>query len=238
MKQTTLALALACITLVNTFGQQSTFGTLAGKPVDVKTGSGTVLTQLPMAPPKTNGDVYLHSDWMLASLSLVGETEVLEALPIRLDLQTNSFEIQYQGEVKMLPGVRVSHFILHWNDGRKEKYVNGKNYRLNNEPVGGFLKIVEDGKWMLLVQKQLKVLEASYNPALDVGKKDNEYVKDDTSFLSKNNTLYEVELPAKKFCKQFLGHEKTISQFIKEERINLRKGADLIKMLAFLDYNI
>src|SRR3546814_3083468 len=58
--------------------------------------------------------------------------------------------------VKVLSGARVSQFTLHRNDGRYEKYVNGKSFELNNEPIGGFLHVLDSGKWILLVKKDLK----------------------------------------------------------------------------------
>lgn len=230
--------ALLCITLANAYGQQSVMGNIPGKLIDVKTGSNAVVTQLAMAPPTTNGDVYLHSDWALANITLSDEKTQLTGYPVKLDLKTNNLEIRYDNQVKLLPARRIREFVLLRNNGVREKFVNASKYVLNESPIEGFLHVVDTGKWALLKKTDLKMIESSYNAALDVGQRDHRLVKDERSFFSRGNTLYEIDLSLKKFCKQFIGHESAISKFIKEEKLSLKKADDLHALLVFLNTHI
>ena len=238
MKRAIIVLTFLSISLGKIYGQQSTMGTIPGKVIDTKSSTRAIMTQLPMAPPETTGDVYLHSYWTIADITLTGKETELTGCSIKYNLQTNDLEIQYEQQVKVLPGRRIGHFLLIKPDGTKEKYVNGRNYHLDTSPVAGFLRVLDSGRWTLMVKPEIKVVEATYNPALHVGERDNQFVKDETFYISKGNALYKIDLPVKKFCKQFPGYESQVNSFIKAERINLKKDNDLTTLLNFLNEHI
>lgn len=229
-----ILLGFLSISILTIHAQPNIMGTVAGKNVQIQSAANGVVTSLPLAPAETVGEVYLDSYWRSADITLTDQTE-LKGYPIKVNFKTSDLEIQYERQTKVLPGSRVSHFAILNADGSMDKYINGKNHLLNNVPVRGFLQVLDSGKWSLLKKTDIKIIEASYNPALAVGQRDNQIVKSEASFLSHGNMLYELDGSAKKFSKQFAGHEAAISKFMKEEKINLKKTDGAAALLRFLN---
>src|SRR6187551_2580653 len=116
---------LAFTLFLNLAAQAQVVGNQPAAGMDMQTQTGGFVKQLPPAPPETKGDVYLYSDWMMASIQLYENNTKLSRMPIRLDLQTNVLEIQYQNQVRILHGNRIKAFTIESNkDGAAEEFVN------------------------------------------------------------------------------------------------------------------
>jgi hypothetical protein len=212
-----------------------TVGNLPGKGMDAQTYRGGFITQLPPAPREQKGDVYLTSDWVKADFTLENDTELKE-ISTRLDLNRNEFEINYEGNIRILAGSRVRKFSsFSSQSGSIAVYQNAKDFKLNGVPPVGFLREIEAENEMALFGKtNLKLIEASYVAALDAGTKDDKLVKRETYFFAKNATLYEVLGNASKFAAQFGEQGDEIKGFIKANKLSLKNEDHLKVLLAFL----
>lgn len=223
--------------LIHVFAQVA--GEAQGKGMDMQTSPGGFIKQLPMAPAETKGDVYLNSEWSLANITLFNQNaDELKEYPVRVNLQTNDIEINYQNQVKVLSGRAIKYFTLKKSDGAQEKYVNGKRYKLNDVPMAGFLKVVDSSKWELVSKTQLKVIQASYVSALDAGDRSDKIVKEEIFYFSKDATLYQVYPSSKKFAVQFKENSELVKNFIKTNDLNLKNQLDLHQIQVFLSESL
>lgn len=230
-----------CVALVNVNVQAQTssnMGTIPGQPVDIKSGAGTVLTQLRSAPPEAKGTVYLEPHWTLADIKFSGTGPFLKDCSMKYNLQNKDLEILHQNEVKVLPWRRVAAFYAKPAGRPAEKYVNASRYFFGDIPLEGFLMVLDSNKWELLERAEVKTIEPSYNPALDIGEKSDQYVKRVSLLLAKDGKIYEVELRTKKFAQQFGNKQEQVLTFMKKERINLKNREDLQKLFKFLNENV
>jgi hypothetical protein len=211
-------------------------GDVPGKGLDMQTGPGGFVTQLPMAERETKGDVYLNSEWSTADIKVYGQQNELKQFRMRVDLNSNEIEINAQNQIKVLQGNRVERFqIVNSKDGAVEKYVNAKRYKLKGIQYHGFMKMIDSAKWQLLVKPQLKLIKSNYVAALDAGENSDKWVKEDIFFFAKDTTLYEVYSSAKKFTVQFDEDAEKVQSFIKMNKINLKQPTDLFKVITFLN---
>jgi hypothetical protein len=193
----------------------------------------TFVSELPVAPPGTVGSYYLEESWKRTVLYLTDQGK-LEDVETRLNLQNNSFEILYEQSVKVLSGAKVMSFEWTSADGKTEVFVSARTYKLDGVPMKGFLKLMEDGTYQLLMQVKTEVVPANYNVALDVGSKDNQITKVTRYYVSKNNTLVEVTSGKKKFTRAFKEtFDEDISTLTSE--LNPKKTDDLSVLVSRLN---
>lgn len=214
---------------------QSVVGNVPGKGMDIQSGPGGFVSQLPPAPSEPKGDVYMNSDWSVADLTLYNDTE-LKDLRVRLDLSKNEFEINHDGKVKVLEGTRVKNFsLLSAQTGKRETFQNAKTFKVDGVPIIGFLRAVDATDQMQLVGKtDLKLIQAAYVAALDAGTKKDKLVKRETYFFAKNSNLYEVLPNANKFSAQFGENSDEVKEFIKSNKLSLKNEDHLRALLGFL----
>lgn len=218
---------------------QSVIGDVPGKGLDIQTGQGGFVTQLPQAPAETKGDVYLNSEWAIADIKIYNQDNELKQLPIKIDLKSNEIEINAQNNIKILSGNQVEQLrITSGSTGTFDNYVNGKKYKLNGTPINGFIKIIDSAKWQLLIKPQLKLVQANYVAALDAGDRSDRWVKEEIYFFAKDSNLYRVQTSSKKFSQQFNEDAVKIQMFIKDNKINLKDQKDLQSLLTFLNENL
>ncbi|SKC79276.1 hypothetical protein [Ohtaekwangia koreensis] len=218
---------------------QSVVGDLPGKGLDIQTGPGGFVTQLPLAPAETKGDVYLNSDWAVADIKIFNQQGELKQVPIRIDLKANEVEINTQNQVKILSGIKVDRILITNNKtGSIDKYINAKKYKLNGVSANGFVKVLDSAKWQLFVKPQLKLVQSNYVAALDAGDRNDKWVKEEVYFFSKDSNLYQVYSSTKKFSQQFGENANKVQGFIKTNKLNLKNYKDLFGLFNYLNENI
>jgi hypothetical protein len=205
---------------------------MVGSPVE----RGSPLNEIksPARPP--GGSVYLEKEWTMATLYLVKgylSVDQLQGVPMKLDLQSNTFELNSPSGVKGLDGSRVEKF--HWvnsKTGVEEVFFNCNKFKLDGVPLLGFCKITGT-KIQLANYSTIKLIPANYNMTFNTGSKEDEFVKNNTLYLVKDNNL----IIANKRNLFILMNDKEpeIKAFIKEQRININKEEELILVINYYD---
>lgn len=194
------------------------------------------LTQVPPKPANVVGSVYLKENWKQTTLNLKKATlgtQQLVAINMKLDLKTNTFELQTDKDIKVLNGSAVESFV--WMDDfqlKEEVYVNCDKFSFEGTKLQGFGRVLSQGEKLSLIQHQyLEIIQADYNMALDVGSKDHKVSKRDKLYFLKDNAL----IPANKKSFQTLTADKKqeISQYVKSEKLSLK---DKQGLSAIVDY--
>jgi hypothetical protein len=195
------------------------------------------ISELPRAESKTLGSSFYSDEWLTADLFLKGETK-LEGVKVKLDLQSQNFDILYEDDVKLLPGDKVLSFQWITTDGTPEAFIRGTYNTVEGLTITGFLKLMSDTEPFRLVEfYTTETVSANYNPQLDVGNRDHQIVKKVRTFVAKDKLLVEVKGSRKKFINDFKDAFQTdVSGIIKEFDIDTRDEDELIVLLKQLNY--
>jgi hypothetical protein len=194
------------------------------------------LTQVPPKPADVVGSVYLNENWKEATVNLKKATlgiEKLAGINMKLDLKTNTLELQTDKDIKVLGGSNVESFA--WmNDlqSKEVKYVNCDKFSFDGTKLHGFGRVLAEGNKLSLIQHQyLEFIKADYNLALDVGSKDHKYVKREKLYFLKNGQL----IPASKKAMQTVMSDKKqeVSKYAKEQKLNLKEESGLAAVVEY-----
>ncbi|MEJ7646257.1 MAG: hypothetical protein WKF87_16800 [Chryseolinea sp.] len=194
------------------------------------------LTQIPVKPANVIGSVYLNEDWKETTVKLKKETHgvfQLVAVKMKLDLKSNMMEFQTDKGIKMIGGANVESFF--WKKdlpSEVETYLNCDKFSFGDTKLLGFALVISTGKKIALVQhKYLEFVTADYNVALDVGSKDQKYLKKDKFYLLKNNQL--ISANNKSVTKAMADKKQLVSQFKRDQKLNLKDQRDLASLISY-----
>ena len=204
-------------------------------PMGDRGGASTVnvapsgfITQLPLAPPQTEGDYYLENAWLRGNV-LLRDSSLLEAIYFKYNLKENNFEIRTESEVKVLPGFRAKSFEWIGNQNPRDGlYINAADYDCSGTKLNSFLKVTNTGDYVIVKRGELKIIPSNYNAALNIGERNDRIVKDEAYYLLHGNKLMRVDSNKKKFTadlKIFSGHD--LSSFMKENKVDPKNINDL-----------
>jgi hypothetical protein len=199
--------------------------------------TNSTIPSLPMAPPGISGNVYLTKYYNSTVFQLYDSDKYMEGYLSKLDLQRNEFDLRTPKGVMVLKGSQVKSFaFIDSITNERCSFINGKEFITKDKVplVGGFYQIISDGKVPLLLRSEIILKKATYNPTLDVGNKNHQYIKKEQFFYLNGNTV--APLPKKKFLFEIFGDAKPkISTFAETNALDLSKRRDLIRL--FDHYN-
>jgi hypothetical protein len=180
--------------------------------------------------------VYLNDEWTVATFDLTPGSSSLEQIkdiPMRLDLQTNAFEVKSPDGIKELEASKVEKFYFkNPKTGTTEMFFNVSKFKLNGVPMVGFCKVTGNKVGMANCTST-KIVRANYDPVLNVGNKEDALVKITNLYLVKDGNFFPA---TKKNCFDLMADKEVeIKKFIKEERINLNKEEGWSSIVAYYD---
>ncbi|SKB81517.1 hypothetical protein SAMN05660477_01278 [Soonwooa buanensis] len=113
------------------------------------------------------------------------------------------------------------------------------NYRIDDKSKLGYLVLLQDGtKTKLYKREKVELLKGEKSPNA-YGKDANDYYakEKDVYLIYSNNSYYKIPKNMKDFVSLPLDNKEKISDFVKSNKINLSKEADLIKLVEFINQN-
>ena len=194
------------------------FGTHAG----IDTGLGFVNPKF-----KTDGSAYYFENWDTEGIIYTKEKGSFKIKKVNINLYDNKLEAIYD----------ESSVFTFDSDNLMKIVINNKAFRLFT--IDEELKIFEQFyKGAISVYKHYSVLysEASVNPMLN--RSANKYIKKSKYYLYSDNKLTKIKLSKKSFSKLLQSDkisQKTILEYIEKSKLSLKKEADLIKILNFVN---
>lgn len=196
---------------------------------------GSIMMGMPLPPTETVGNTFLNVDWKRTSVLLYEDERLLEGYLVRLDIRTNELNFKIGNEDKVLRGDRVRSFV--WTDTLSispDFFINAKDF-VNEENVKfqGFFQVLSDGTRPLLKKTDLEFYKADFNPALNVGSRDNRFVQKSTYYYAINNKVFKVPTNKKKLISIFDKQADEVGKFIKVNSLSLNQDNHL---LAIFDY--
>lgn len=201
--------------------------------------SGDIITSMPnyYEPIEVKGDPYWDKRWGISSVMLVKGNEYIEGYHTRYDINRDEFEFLLRNnEIKVLSGSKVDNMV--WLDSTTQLprfLVSSKQrkYTVDNLPLAGFLEVLVEGENLLFKKIQLEILKPDFNPALNVGSKEEKILKRESFYFAVGASL--VRIKSKKSL-DALGsdYEQKINQFMKANNIKLNNEGDLVRLFLFL----
>ncbi|GAB3274373.1 hypothetical protein GCM10027347_47220 [Larkinella harenae] len=157
--------------------------------------------------------------------------EIIDA-PVRFNLQANTLEFLVQPKiVKAVDGERVKQFKME-RGGKTMQFINATEAGAP-ATMRGFFEQVTDGKLKLLVRHQIYVKKPNYNPALSVGSKDTELIKEAVWYTSDGKTLTKFSPSKKGLLGVMKDKEEPINAYLKERKPDLKNRAALQDLFTY-----
>jgi hypothetical protein len=212
---------------LDSLGQNSIFNTLRAQETLTGVNKGLsgneVLYGIPMPEPTLVGDSYFNKDWKKSSVALYEREGLLTGYLIRFELLKNELEVKTNGGVKIIEGSRVSGFMLTDSIHHKPTYfINGKDFKLNELAVPGFLEVIVDGKYMLVKKHDITIRKSDYNMKLDVGRRNDEIIRSSALYYVQANELKKAPRTKNGVVQVFSDKRSEIEKFIKINNLNLK----------------
>lgn len=208
-----------------------TFSLSAQNPNDALitfSGGAINMSSFDSRTAKTKGSVYLRERWNNGNIlveSGSSENKTIEGYPLRLDLKNRQYEIRTKDGVRVLPINSVKE--VSWLNSKGE-YEHFKNAALfGADDFFGMFEIVSSGEVTLLRGVELTVQEGHYNPALDVGSIDNEYIPKERWFIVKDEQLKEIKTRKRKILKLFGDKADKVKDWAKSKKYRYKDENDL-----------
>lgn len=186
-------------------------------------------------PGSLVGDPYVDKHWAVTSVQLIGESKLIEGYLTRFDISSNELEFKVAGGVKVLPGKQIDNIV--WVDSISSipRYlINGKNFKMNDAAVDGFLEVLVDGAVPLYRKYYVEILKPNFSPALNVGSKDTKVLRKYLLVFAKEGSLYQIK--SKKSVAQL---DPTIqdraNSIIDKLDLNLKDESHVIRLFTELN---
>ncbi len=113
------------------------------------------------------------------------------------------------------------------------------NYRLDDKTKLGYLQLLKKGpKYSLLKREKIELLKGEKSPSA-YGKDANDYYakEKDVYIISNDNKYYRVPKNNKDLSQISITNQANVLEFVKNNKINLSKETDLIKLIDFMNSN-
>lgn len=168
-----------------------------------------------------DGSPYLHTSFVT---SIIKNKTNTYQVPTRFNTYNNTFELKLADQISTL---------------KKEEYqeVNFENhtyiaYQYNNEPT--YFEILSSGSHTLMALRKTNFTESKEATTTYGTNKPARFSPSTTYFYFKENSknIIELKLKKKEVLKVF-NNKNNMDQFIKENKLNLKKENDLIRLFSF-----
>jgi len=201
--------------------------------------TGEAVDIVDLRDKSAEGSVYWKDQWLPAAI-LLESGHKIDKYDIKYDLQSWNVELKVDNVVKVLPSDMIKEFYVdvpqaYTDTVKRYHFINPKHYFESNLAFKGLYELYETGTYHLLGKDELDVLKPNYVPALDAGNTRSQIVKKHRFYLLHDEKLMEIPKTKKKFIELLGANQDEVKRFIKKHKINIKKEADLKKLIQFLN---
>lgn len=190
-----------------------------------------IIYNLPAPKGELKGTYYLDEDWKETSVRLSSNSPVPN-LPMRLDLRANGLEVKTDDGIKFINNSMIKEFA--WKNNRLDssKYINTSHY-FSSDNDNRIMEELVYGQIGLYKYHETFIEKANYNPALDVGSKDDVVKLKAMYYFSKDDELYKISSKLKKNQGFFGSDFDKVKSFMKENKLKMNNDEDLKRIAIF-----
>jgi hypothetical protein len=187
---------------------------------------------------KVIGDPYIDTVWQAGNVKFYGrlnaKTDSLAGVPVRIDLMANEVEIKAGAtDIRATKAATVRYVDMNNRQGTSSRYINVREYRGDADELSGFFEQVVTGKFDLLQHPTIYIRRSNYNPAMNVGTKDDELMKKTDWYLGYKKRAIKFS-PSKKAVLELMPDRKEqMEAYLKSKRPDLKDRADLTALVVY-----
>ncbi len=177
------------------------------------------------------GIPYLYEKWSRADVSF--KKEVVKFDNVKIDLLKNHLEIKINGQEKILDKTFFSSFsIANPETGELVLFVNAEDYSSNGDKLVGFLQKLEIGEYEILTHNTARLASSGRSSISSTGGDTQRVVKKKKMYISKDGKAYKIKRK-KDVYKVFSKNKKRLKKYMKDNKTNVKKEEDLVKLTLF-----
>jgi hypothetical protein len=193
------------------------------------------LKTMPVAPPEVEGTVFLNDEWVVGTIEIKKNT-IVEDVPIRYNMDNQTLEIKYEGEIKICPLDRLHSFAYLNFKGSQFKYYNTSEVNnISFDIPKGICRIIVDDKIKLLQYVYLETIKSDYNVALATGDPNHKLVKKETPYAIVDDTVYEVKNSFNRNSDIFGNKSSQVKAFIKKNKLRFKDESELTQIFEYFN---
>ena len=164
-------------------------------------------------PLNANGQIFLDEKWTDGIITDFQDNRF--RIPLRYRIANEEMQVQHNNKTKALQAPQIKKIEL------GERVFTASYYMLNEEKFISFFEMIDNGKIKLLVQYESKNKKGIYSIQ--------------KTYYSKKGKAPAEKISSKKKCIMELMQDQkgAIQQYIKKDKINLKKSDDLIKLFEY-----
>ena len=181
----------------------------------------------PLTGPE--GSIYLYEDWKNATLH-TNKNDTISGVSVKVNLFHHQTVIQDENEEKA-----VEHTYLNYIEIENRKLYSSSNWVMEKRTDGLFEFIYESANCKIAKLLYVQHMKPNYNIQSNSGSKVDIYTLKDESYLIIEDKAFKIPVSTKSFAALFGEKENDISQFIKKEKLKIKKVNDLIKIVNFYE---
>ncbi len=224
MKKVNFLIVIGLLSSISVFAQ--TFR------VDFPPGYNKIVTQETI--PGVDGSPFLDKEWSLGKIA-VTDTSKIDSIMLRYNIYHKEMQYQHDGKT----------FAIGAPENLKEIDFNFHRFVYLPYVVDGVMKkdyfeILSSGKTVTLyVHRFTTVIPASYNPAMDVGEKNDRIKINEEFYVRKGDSMISIDKKGRNFLGLFSNaDQQKVKQIIKEKRISFKNKKDLIELVVDINSNM
>jgi|GEM_PF-3698547 len=189
------------------------------------------LFNMPFVTSESAGNFFWDEEWHLGRAVLKSE-QVIEGYKFRYDLGNNRLEVLVNNEINMLPLKQVKY--LEWVEENEEVsfFVNGFDYQLDGVGLVGLLNVLTTGSVQLVMKRDVQFSRSNYVSGFSSARSVERGNSRMEFFLLEGKQLLPLSKKTKDNLPYFKPFENEIKQFVKQEKLNWKKGNNLIKIVS------
>jgi hypothetical protein len=203
--------------------------------LDKSANPGETIVEFDNRNYSAEGSYYLFDDWTIGNINLRSGANISDHW-INYNSENDMLEIKTKEKVKVVPLLRIDHFIVEEEHAGERLFMPCRSFILEEEvPLAGLCEIIDTGYYGLLVRYSPEIKEATYVPALDMGKKEEEIIIKKNYFLLFGANAFPIPKKKQEFISLYEPHKADVGTFIKDNKLNHRKDQDLRIILNYVN---
>jgi len=200
--------------------------------LDNEVNPGEVLMEFDNRDREIVGNYYIDQNWKKGNIVLKSGTEIKNQL-IRFDLEYDLLEVKLPGNLKVVPLRKLDYFRI-IDVPRNNEFQNCDRFSFEDGTVlSGICQVLVDGYYGAIIKYAYDIKEATYVPALDMGKETDEILIRKYPFIVQDGTVYRIPGRKKNFYELFGNPEVDVKSFIRTNHLNYKREDDLISILQY-----
>lgn len=181
---------------------------------------------------EVTGISYYDTAWAVGSFIMFKDTTLYKGIPARYDIQRNVVEIKFKVGMRVLESVQVNSFALQKNELARVVFVNVQNFSTEDK-LKGFFEMLSSGKLNLMANAKVWVKQPTYNPALDVGSKDTELIREEKLYTARDGKAQRFSASKKNILELMADKKPEMEAYLKQNQPDLKNKTQLARVFDY-----